>query len=672
MQIPSFDKIIIKKNNIMNNIRKCLLLFCLLAGMQGLLEAQTKSAFDQHEAFAPFFYPTNGDEFRTADGTPGPAYWQNRADYKIDVSMDDQTHSIKGNVEISYTNNSPNLLPFVWLQLDQNIYSQSSRGVAVTAVAGGRWANRNAFNGGYTVSSVSIVQNGKTTPVKFEIYDSRMQIRLPSALKAKGGNIRFKIDFAFAIPEYGTDRLGRLQTKNGWIYEIAQWFPRMCVYDNVQGWNTLPYLGQGEFYLEYGDISYQVNVPASHIVVGSGELLNPQEVLTAEQLKRWNTATKSEKTVFLRTAAEVTNPASRPTGKQRLTWKFKCKNTRDVAWSSSTAFVWDAARMNLPGGKKALAMSAYPVEAASDTAWGRSTEYVKAAIEFYSNYLYPFSYPVAVNVAGIVGGMEYPGIVFCSARATRGGLWGVTSHEFGHNWFPMIVGSDERKFAWMDEGFNTFINSLAQKEFNHGEYGTGRSLEATKLTRLFFNDSSESILNIADVIQPYNLGTLGYRKPGYGLQLLRENILGADRFDSAFRYYVHQWAFKHPTPWDFFHCIENNSGETLDWFWRGWFLNSWKLDMAVQDVTYVDNDPKNGSIISISTLEKLPMPVTVEITEENGKKDRVKLPVEIWQKGANWKFVYKSTSKITEVVIDPDQNLPDVNLSNNKWSGKGF
>ena len=234
-----------------------------------------------------------------------------------------------------------------------------------------------------------------------------MQIKLPKAINPKGGKVSFKIDYSFLIPEYGTDRMGRLNTKNGWIYEIAQWFPRMCVYDNINGWNTLPYLGQGEFYLEYGDITYNITVPAGHIVVGSGELLNPQEVLTPEQQKRWAAAKASDKTVILRSAEEVTNPSSRPAGKKLLTWKFKCTQTRDVAWASSKAFVWDAARMNLPDGKKSLAMSAYAAEFAGDSAWGRSTEYVKGAIEFYSRYLYTYSYPVAVNVGGIVGGMVW-------------------------------------------------------------------------------------------------------------------------------------------------------------------------------------------------------------------------------------------------------------------------
>lgn len=645
----------------------CLLLGAGLLAAASHVTAQTESKFDQHEAFAPMFYPSYGDEVRAADGTPGPKYWQNRADYKIDATLDDSLQHLSGNVVITYTNNSPQNLSFVWLQLDQNIYNQQSRGVAATAVGGGRWANRNAFNGGYNIQSVTVIADGKEQKADFLINDTRMQIKLDKTIKSQGGIIQFKINYDFSIPEYGTDRTGRLNTKNGWIYEVAQWYPRMCVYDNVYGWNTLPYLGQGEFYLEYGDIEYSVNAPASHIVVGSGELLNPKEVLTAEQLKKWNEAKESDKTVVLRAAAEVTDASTRPS-KSRLTWRFKCVNTRDVAWASSKSFVWDAARINLPGGKKSLAMSVYPVESAGDSAWGRSTEYVKGAIEYYSQYLYPFSYPVATNVAGIVGGMEYPGIVFCGHNAKGKGLWGVTSHEFGHNWFPMIVGSNERKYPWMDEGFNTFINTMADKGFNNGEYKTKNPTNRQPYARAFAGENAEPLFTVPDVTAPANLGTVAYFKPGTGLELLRENILGEGRFDSAFSYYVHQWAFKHPTPWDFFHCIENYSGETLDWFWRGWFINKWKIDQAVTDVAPVDaHDLTKGSIITIANLEQLPMPVTVEVKETSGKTSRVKLPVEVWEHGATWKFFFNSTDKVSKVTIDPDKTLPDINKGNNSW-----
>ena len=649
------------------------------ASPRGSSAATGSDNYDQHDAFAPLFYPAFGDDLRAATGTPGPKYWQNRADYKIDARLDEVSHALSGSVTITYRNNSPLDLPFVWLQMDQNIYSLQSRGVAVTDITGGRWANRGAFDGGYELKSVELLDpvTGKATVVNpvavnaaatgYVVSDTRMQIRLPNNLKAGTGVLKIRIAYAFKIPEYGTDRCGRLNTKNGWIYEIAQWYPRMCVFDNVYGWNTLPYLGQGEFYLDYGNIEYSVNVPSDQVVGGSGELLNPLEVLTPAQQKRYLQAKNSDKTVSIRSAEEVTNPSSRP-AKGRLTWKFRCTNTRDVAWAASTSFIWDGARINLPSGKKAMAQSIYPVESDGDSAWGRSTEYVKACIEYYSKYLFEFSYPSATNVAGIVGGMEYPGIVFCGYRSRKGSLWGVTRHEFGHNWFPMIVGSNERKYPWMDEGFNTFINTVADSAFNNGEY-LRPVRSRTRMAAGFFN-ATNPILSIPDAMPAREWGTLSYNKPGTGLELLREEVLGKDRFDYAFRQYVHAWAFKHPTPYDFFHAIENGSGETLDWFWRGWFFNNWKIDQAVTNVEYVKNDPAQGALITIENKEKLPMPVTVEVKEANGTTNRVKLPVEIWMKGAIWKFHYASTDKITQVTIDPDQRYPDVDPANNTWKAQ--
>ncbi len=647
----------------MMTLRKALLSLGLMAG--GLfLNAQT-SKFDQHEAFAPLFYPNYGDEVRAPDGSPGPKYWQNAADYKINVTLDPDKHTIAGEVIIEYTNNSPFQLPYVWLHLDQNIYSLKSRAVATTAPTGGRWANRNEFDGGYNIESVALVQGGKEAAANYLIDDTRMKVTLTDAMKAQGGKLTLKIKYNFTIPEYGTDRMGRIKLEQGWVYEIAQWFPRMCVFDNDLGWNTLPYLGQGEFYQDYGDITFSVTAPASLIIVGSGELLNPAEVFTKEQHQRWEAAKKSDKTVMIRDPKEVGQANSRPNVKS-LTWKFKCLNTRDVAFAASTGFILDAARINLPSGKTSLAVSAYPKESIGNDAWSRSTEYVKGAIEFYSKYLVEYPYPTAINVAGIVGGMEYPGIVFCSYRSKGASLWGVTSHEFGHIWFPMIVGSNERRFPWMDEGFNTFINYLAEQDFNKGEYFGSRGLNNVR-GRALFPDAKESIMNIPDVQQPTNLGPLAYRKPGFGLYLLREFVLGHERFDAAFKGYAEAWSYKHPTPYDFFRYIENHTGENLNWFWRGWFMDTWLIDQAVTDVKYVNDDPKQGSLITIATLEKLPMPATVQIKEENGKVSTVKLPVEIWYRGANWTFKHASTSNVVEVTVDPDNLYPDVNQENNKW-----
>src|SRR5215467_9066627 len=284
---------------------------CLLIAVSGLAMitgtafTQPLSKYDQHEAFAPIFYPSYGDDVRTASGTPGPHYWQNRADYKINVTLDDFNHEISGTVLITYKNYSPEKLPFLWLQLDQNIYKADSRANESTTIYGGRYANKNDFEGGYNIKSVELIDDNKEEKAAYTINDTRMQINLPKAVKPNGDSIKIKIDYSFYIPEYGTDRMGRLKTKNGWIYEIAQWYPRMCVFDNVLGWNTLPYLGQGEFYLEYGNFDFTINTSSKQIVVASGELLNQEEVLTKEQQKRLQQARQSDKTVVIRSAEEV-------------------------------------------------------------------------------------------------------------------------------------------------------------------------------------------------------------------------------------------------------------------------------------------------------------------------------------------------------------------------------
>jgi Peptidase family M1 domain len=637
----------------------------VMTGSTAHAQTDTSSHYDQHIAFNPIFYPFNGNEYRSASGQPGPAYWQNRADYKIVASLDTTNKIVNGSMVLTYKNNSPDALKFLWMQLDQNIYRQDSRGEATSLITGGRWANR-AFTKGDELHSVEVVMNGVTTKAKYIVSDTRMQVWLPKPLPAKTGVVQVKINYSFSVPEYGTDRMGRLDTKNGWIYEIAQWFPRMCVFDDIEGWNTLPYLGAGEFYLEYGNIDYTITTPANLIVVGSGELQNPDQVLTPTVRKRLAEARKSDSTITIIGADELGGRAYHP-AKANLTWHFVCKNTRDVSWAASKAFIWDAARINLPGGKKALAQSVYPVESATAQGWKRSTEFVKGAIELYSREWFPFPYPNAINVAGIVNGMEYPGIVFCSYRSKGGSLWGVTNHEFGHTWFPMIVGSNERKYPWMDEGFNTFINGVDTKVFNHGEFY--RKSDVQRSARYMFGKNMDPIMTIPDVTQQNFLGVAAYEKPSVGLDILRDHILGKERFDSAFRLYIDRWAYKHPTPWDFFRTMENVGGEDLSYFWRGWFFTNDKLDQGVTSIKYVDNDPAKGALITLVNNDQMVLPVPLRIEQANGQVDSLTLPVEIWQRGGTWTFEYPSTSPIKMVTIDPDHDYPDINPANNSMAG---
>lgn len=666
---PDAQKVLISTLLINHKImmKKRLLFLLAFAGLFSIVRAQSDggSVYDPNALFSPLFYTYNGNTYRTATGEPGPDYWQNRVDYQIQAQLDEAKREVKATVTISYQNNSPQSLPYLWLQLDQNLFKKDSRGQAKMPATGrSRYGDAGStFDGGYKITSVKLLNGATASNANYIIDDTRMQVRLDKALAPKGGKIQFRIEYSYTVPEAGADRTGIQPTKNGDIFAIAQWFPRMCVFDDIRGWNTDPYLGAGEFYCEFGDFDVSITAPSNMVVAASGELQNPQEVLTPKQLQRYNQAKNSDATVIIRDSADVTNPASNMS-KPLLTWKYKMKNSRDFAWTASRSFIWDAARMNLPDGKKGLAQSVYPVESNGDKAWGRSTEYTKASIEHYSKMWFPYPYYSAVNVASNINGMEYPGIVFCHYRARTASLWGVTDHEFGHTWFPMIVGSNERRYGWMDEGFNTFINDISTEAFNKGEYY--RKPGSAHKSRLF-GKGMESVFQTPDAMQERSIGALLYAKPGFALTLLRNEILGPDRFDYAFRKYIRDWAYKHPTPWDFFRSMENSAGEDLAWFWKSIFIETYQLDQAITKVEYRNNDPKNGAIVTIENLQKMAMPVTVEYTTASGKKDRLKLPVEIWQSTATWRFNLPTDEAVTQVVLDPDKILPDMNPDNNVW-----
>ncbi|MCJ7758536.1 MAG: M1 family metallopeptidase, partial [Gillisia sp.] len=600
--------------------------------------------------------------------TPGPKYWQNNSSYLIHAALNEKDTSVTGDVTISYTNNSPDQLDFLWLQLDQNILESSSRAIATTPYSGDDIGSLDITDGGYRIKDVIVTQKGDSYSLQPVITDTRMQLRLKTAIQPGGDKVSVKINFSFKIPLDG-GRFGMQYTKNGVIYQIAQWYPRMCVYDDVEGWNTLPYLGQGEFYCDYGNYDYYITAPAEMIVYGSGDLQNPKEVLTAEEIKRLEIASKSDKTVAIISANEVGKPFMRPTSKGNLTWHFAMNNTRDVAFVASKGLIWDAAKINLPSGRKALAMSCYPVESAGDTAWSRSTEYLKASIEIYSQNFFEYPWNNAVSNAGLTDGMEYPGMIFNNYKESKASLWFLIAHEIGHNWYPMIVGSNERSYMWQDEGLNTYVNYIANDLFNNGEYISDPvyfkpDWFASRDYKQFmhYKDPLMILSDAMDGDQHYQF----YGKTAYGLNLLRTVVVGKDRFDYAFREYTKAWAFKHPTPYDFFQCINNATGEDLNWFWKEWFFTTWKLDQAVSAVTYVDNNPSKGALITIENKGKMIMPVIIKIIQANGQSETIQLPVEIWQRGGSWTFKYASTFKIDQVILDPENQLPDLERKNNE------
>src|SRR5713101_2427157 len=600
---------------------------------------------------------------REGSGRPGPAYWQQRVDYTIAVSLDTATHTIAGREMIRYTNRSPDTLPYIWLQLDQNVFRDDGRG-AVLNPPDARFAAR-GFRGGFVLDRVeSVRQSGRQTvrrALKTTENGTLMRIELDRPVAPRGVT-SLEIGYSFQVPEHGADRMGREQFPEGWLYEIAQWYPRLAVYDDVRGWNTEQYLGQGEFYLEYGDFDVSITVPRSFVVAATGTLTNAVEVLTAGQRARLSRAVRSDTTVAIIAKAEVGQPSARPAGpRSTLTWHFTAKNVRDVAWAAAASFVWDAS-----GYDGTLIQSFYPPEANPD--WARSTEYARHSIKHYSEKWSLYPYPTAINVAGPVGGMENPMIVFCGHRAGNRALFGVTTHELGHEWFPMVVGSNERQYAWMDEGFNTFINIYSTLVFYHDTAPRDRG-SAAEWARFVATGHDVPSMLPADLVPPPLLGAAEYDKPATGLYLLREHILAdTARFDAAFRQYIRRWAYKHPTPADFFRSMEDGLGEDLSWFWRGWFYRTDVVDLAVDSVRTRTDSTGASALVFLSSLGALPMPVDLRITYANGATEDVRLPVEIWYLGNRYTYRRNVPAEVVKVEIDPRQNFPDVRRGNNVWT----
>jgi hypothetical protein len=629
------------------------------------------SSYDPRVTFAPLQLPEPVNAYRSSNGAPGPAYWQNEADYEMHAELDTQAKILRNDEVITYTNNSPDALPSLWIHMEQNLYRKDARGQVVNGALFRRMRAPDAANTptpsteGFVLDAVEIERGDARIKVETLIDDTRMQVRLPEPLAPKGV-LKLHIKYHYQIPGVWGGRTSWGMSKQGEVYDMAQWYPRMCVYDDLRGWDTLPYIG-AEFYLEYGHFDYYLTVPSEMIVAGSGELMNPKDVLTPTQIERLAQARKSDKTVVIRTAAEVTDPASRPKVGGTLTWHFHMDQTRDVVWSASPVFVWDAARINLPDGKTSLAESVYPPESVGDDAWSRSTEYVKDTVERFSRQWYPYPWPAAINVAGFSTGMEYPGIVFDGIDDKGKALFWITAHEIGHTWFPMIVGSNERRNAFMDEGFNTFIDIDESAEFGGGVYGPKRDGEYSAggeppdtILKVLDNPAAPNILMAADAI-PWQIGhPVSYFKGAYGMVLLREQILGKDRFDWAFRKYIRDWAYKHPSPSDFFREISSEGGEDLSWFWRGWYMNNWRFDMAVSGI--------DGAHVTLVNKGQLILPATVEVQYNDGTKARFRVPVETWE--SKGEVEWTGDKPITSATVDPDHVLPDDDRTNDTFTVK--
>ena len=602
---------------------------------------------------------------RTGTGAPGPDYWQQRVDYVIRASLDTVAQRVTGAERITYSNNSPDTLRYLWLQLDQNLFNSSSRGFRLFE-QDSRFGTRGA-EGGVTLTRVAQpalpARKGRAavpaSTLRYFVNGTLMKVDLPRALPPRGQQV-LEIGWSFPFGP-NSNRMGIELIDGSYVYEVAQWYPRLAVYDDVGGWNTEQYLGQGEFYLEYGSFDVSLTVPANMLVAATGTLQNPAQVLTATQRARLARARGSDSTVVIRGLDEIADPASRPPARSGThTWRFTADSVRDFAWAAARHFVWDAARANAG---KTLAMSFYPPSA--EPIWNQSTQYVRFAADNYSSW-YRYPYPVAINVNGIEGGMEYPMIVFCHNRTDPQALFSVTDHEIGHSWFPMIVGSNERLYPWMDEGFNTFMNRYNWDKKYPGAYN--RRGDPGIYIPFALSGKEESIMTPADRIRG-SLSTTAYTKPGLGLVLLRDHIIGAERFDPAFKQYIDRWAYKHPTPADFFRSFEDGVGEDLSWFWRSWFYTTETLDQAVDSVA-----SDSGSIASRIFLRNagaMPMPVELELVMDDGTTKQVSLPVEVWYGGDHYHVLVPEPKKVVRVTIDPKKHYPDVRRENNVWSAPG-
>jgi hypothetical protein len=610
--------------------------------------------------FAPLDLPAPSPQ-RSASGAPGPEYWQQRVDYRIEATLfapetrDQGTPGISGTSVMTYTNNSPDALSYLWIHLEQNLYLPDSLG----ALANTPDEAPGEYTGGFTVYGVTVGGVG----VEMAVYDTVARIDLPEPVSARGGTVEVEFAWSFPVPEHGSERMGTEDCEDGRVYQIAQWFPAACVYDDVHGWNTLPYQGGGEFYTNFGDYDVRLTVPASHLVAATGILQNPEAVLTPEQAERFARAAESADTVVIRSADEVSDPASRPAGADELTWHFRAENCRTFAWASSAAFIWDAAKLADagPDGRGILCQSFYPREGLA--LWPTSTQMIRESIGTYGRHWAPYPYPVATNVNGTVYGMEYPMIVFCSDREDERELFYTTTHEFAHQWIPMMISTDERRYPWMDEGLVTFMNfdSLVER---YGEAFSNLDIDAFAASLGPAQD--QPAMTWHDRMWRSAAGYLAYDKPAWALLCLRRQVLGPDRFDPAFREFLRAWAFKSPQPADFFRTMENAAGADLSWFWRGWFYDTGWLD---QEITSVRQDADNAmALATLTNRGRIVMPVDYLVTYDDGQTEQRRLPAEAWATTDRWVDSWETQGRrVVGLEIDPDRLLPDVRRDNNIW-----
>jgi hypothetical protein len=685
------------------------------------------------------------NSYRTGSGAPGKNYWQQKADYVIDVTLDDEKQQIQGSEKITYTNNSPDQLTYLWIQLDQNVREKESNrlktqdnsmedSIAAKSLASG--LGTYAYDGGFKIKSIQD-SNGKT--LKSIVNKTMMRIDLPAAMNT-GDSFSFSIEWWYNINDRMTQG-GRggyeyFPEDDNYLYTIAQWYPRMAVYDDVNGWQNKQFLGRGEFAVPFGDYDVNITVPADHIIGSTGALLNPKQVLTNEQLTRFEKAkTSFDKPIIIATQEEAVAREAAKSNKT-VTWKYHADNVRDFAFASSRKFIWDAQAVKV-GDNTPLAMSYYPKE--GNPLWEQeSTKAVKNTLETYSKYTIDYPYPVAISVHAASIGMEYPMICFNFGRPDKDGSYtddtkyrmiGVIIHEVGHNFFPMIINSDERQWTWMDEGLNTFVQYRTQEE-QYVDFPSRRG-PASKITDYMKGDPKGIRPIMTNSEQIMQFGSNAYAKPATALNILRETVMGPELFDQAFKEYAQRWAFKHPTPADLFRTLEDASAVDLDWFWRGWFYSTDYVDVNLDEVKWfklkntsedIENkgkkvkkgdlsakSDKSGKATDFSngfteiTVKDTPeanygeyqnrvddngirqkladknfyelkfqnkgglvTPLIIEFTFKDGSKQIERIPAEIWRKNEyEVTKVFAMDKEVTNIVVDPNLETADTNVEDN-------
>ncbi len=738
------------------HLRLTALLLLAYTGIGPAVHAQVRNdKYGQRDVFRQLdeIWPT-ANAFRTASGAPGPGYWQQQVDYTIDVRIDDEKQTLTGTEQIRYANRSPDTLRYLWLQLDANLFAPDADAVT-TATAPSmqrmsvgalrRLVARESFDGGVKIDFVRDLQ-GKE--LAYVIVKTMMRIELPRPL-APGESVSFEIGWHYQINDArligGRTGYEYFPEDGNYIYEIAQWFPRLAAYTDNRGWQHKQYLGRGEFTLELGNYLVRITVPDDHVVAATGVLLNPDQVLSEQQRRRLKEARTAKKPIFIVTPDEA-KAHEKSHSKTLKTWIFKADRVRDFAFASSRKFIWDAQGHDVEG-NRVLAMSFYPKE--GEPLWSRySTHAIIHTLNVYSRYTFPYPYPVAISVNGPVGGMEYPMICFNGPRPepdgtyperTKYALISVIIHEVGHNYFPMIVNSDERQWTWMDEGLNTFLQYLSEQEWQ--ENYPSRRGEPKLIVPYMRSRAQVPIMTQSDSILQF--GNNAYAKPATALNILRETVLGRELFDYAFKEYARRWRFKRPTPADFFRTMEDASGVDLDWFWRGWFYSTDHVDLSIENLqiyTLDKGDPDENArrrteekqrqpetlsqqrnrelpkrvdrfpelkdfydrldqdevsqadraayqrflerltkeeralidqrryfhIVEINNVGGLVMPVILELEFEDGSKEEVRIPAEIWRRNSqSVRKLLIRPKPVRSVILDPHLETADVDRGNN-------